>query len=106
MTRDDIIRMVREAGLRPIDEFAGAWITYDEPIERFAALVAAAEREAILKEGYRKCAEGQKTTQFCGMLQQAVLTEREACAKVCDDLWQEDKTAYDCREAIRARGQA
>lgn len=30
--------------------------------------------------------------------------EREACAKVCDDLWQEDGTAYDCREAIRARG--
>ena len=33
-------------------------------------------------------------------------TEREACAKACDDLWQDDKTAYDCREAIRARGQA
>jgi hypothetical protein len=32
--------------------------------------------------------------------------EREACAKVCDDLWQDDKTAFDCREAIRARGQA
>ena len=32
--------------------------------------------------------------------------EREACAKVCDDIWQEDGTAYDCREAIRARGQA
>jgi hypothetical protein len=30
--------------------------------------------------------------------------EREACAKLCDDLWQEDSTAYDCREAIRARG--
>jgi hypothetical protein len=30
--------------------------------------------------------------------------EREACAKVCDDLWQDDKTAFDCREAIRARG--
>ena len=54
MTRDDIIRMAREAGLRPVNEFAGAWITYDEPIERFAALVAAAEREACAKvvEGY------------------------------------------------------
>jgi hypothetical protein len=30
--------------------------------------------------------------------------EREACAKVCDDLWQEDGTAYQCREAIKARG--
>jgi len=30
----------------------------------------------------------------------AVLAEREACAKVCDSLW----TASDCAEAIRARG--
>ncbi len=29
--------------------------------------------------------------------------EREACAKVCDDLWEDDGTAYDCAEAIRAR---
>ena len=70
MTRDDIIRMAREAG------FADAQGTVHAAyqLEHFAALVAAAEREA--------------------------------CAKVCDDLWQEDKTAYDCREAIRARGQA
>ena len=32
--------------------------------------------------------------------------EREACAKVCDDLWEDDGTAYECAEAIRARGQA
>jgi len=43
MTRDDIIRMAREANL---------WMTSDERIaavERFAALVAAAERESIAK---------------------------------------------------------
>lgn len=34
----------------------------------------------------------------------AVKAEREACIKVCDDLWQEDGGAYRCREAIRARG--
>ena len=39
-------------------------------------------------------------------LEDAVLAEREACAKVCDDLWEDDGTAYDCAEAIRARGQA
>jgi hypothetical protein len=38
--------------------------------------------------------------------QAAAKSEREVCAKVCDDLWQEDGTAYQCREAIRARGQA
>ena len=67
MNRDDIIRIYEKAnGWSP----KGFENTIDE-LERFANLVAAAEREA--------------------------------CAKVCDDLWQEDKTAYDCREAIRAR---
>jgi hypothetical protein len=32
--------------------------------------------------------------------------EREACAKVCDYLWEDDYSAYACAEAIRARGQA
>jgi len=36
----------------------------------------------------------------------AVLIEREACARLCDDLWEDDGTAYECAEAIRARGQA
>jgi hypothetical protein len=35
-----------------------------------------------------------------------VQNEREACAVVCDDLWEDDGTAYECAEAIRARGQA
>ena len=42
MTRDDIIKMAREAGLHdPMVFYAG--------YERFAALVAAAEREACAK---------------------------------------------------------
>ena len=36
----------------------------------------------------------------------AIKIEREACAKLCDDLWEDDGTAYECAEAIRARGQA
>ena len=36
----------------------------------------------------------------------AVKIEREACARLCDDLWEDDGTAYECAEAIRARGQA
>ena len=39
-------------------------------------------------------------------IKSAVLAEREACAKVCDDLWEDDGTAYDCAEAIRTLGQA
>lgn len=41
MTRDDIIRMAREAGMTGLD--SGGLL---ENFERFAALVAAAQREA------------------------------------------------------------
>ena len=47
MTRDDIIRMAREAGL-PYEYDTGR-ILYLKQLERFAALVAAAEREACAK---------------------------------------------------------
>jgi hypothetical protein len=45
MTRDDIIKMTREAGFNPVS-YMGANL---ESFERFAALVAAAEREACAK---------------------------------------------------------
>ena len=45
MTRDDIIRMAREAG----GEDWGIFRDFMPEIERFAALVAAAEREACAK---------------------------------------------------------
>ena len=43
MTREEIIRMAREAGLDP-----DLW-NYTDAFERFAALVATAEREACAK---------------------------------------------------------
>ena len=47
MTNDEIIRMAREAGLLADDE---AWVSpHQEAMERFAALVAAHEREACAK---------------------------------------------------------
>ena len=46
MNRDEIIRMAREAGIsKPWDQEPVKW----ETIEAFAALVAAAEREACAK---------------------------------------------------------
>ena len=50
MTRDDIIRMAREAdpGFET-DTFHAESLVGMEAIERFAALVAAAEREACAK---------------------------------------------------------
>ena len=55
MTREDIIRMARKAGLASIysacDEpgVRCAYEDWDEELERFADLVAAAEREACAK---------------------------------------------------------
>jgi hypothetical protein len=43
MTRDDIIRVAREAGV------SGKYRAKSDALERFAALVAAAEREACAK---------------------------------------------------------
>ena len=91
MTRDDVTRMAREAGLKVGTNISGitlvgapmehglAHLTIDE-LKRFAALV----EQHLIQQGYRQCAKGQRTTQYCGMLQDAVLAEREACALVCD----------------------
>lgn len=50
MTRDDIISMAREAGGYVSEMPMGdAWLFDDAALERFAALVAAAEREACAK---------------------------------------------------------
>ena len=49
MNRDEIIRMAREASNTPIDHHATPDLFGVSQIERFAALVAAAEREACAK---------------------------------------------------------
>ena len=48
MTQEDIIRMAREAGLYTKCEVHSA-VPFDQLLERFAALVAAAEREECAK---------------------------------------------------------
>ena len=79
MTRDDIIRLAQEAGI--VDwSLHGRLESKEEALERFAALVAAAEREA--------------------------------CAKVCENIpLPKDPTSLThiptlerCVDAIRARG--
>jgi hypothetical protein len=57
MNSDDIIRMAHEAGFSDIIK-KGVWITdgcWDEELERFAELVAAAEREACCAIVYGQC---------------------------------------------------
>ncbi len=76
MTRDDIIRLAREAGI--VDwSLHGRLESKEEALERFAALVAAAERETFVKdtrdEEIALLREEIKRLRFCiseGMLRQ------------------------------------
>ena len=49
MNREDIIRMAREAGFNVEQGYLLRITGIDEDLERFAALVASAEREACAK---------------------------------------------------------
>ena len=80
MTKDDVIRMAREAGL------VGGPV-YANGLEAFAALVAAHKAEVITAEAYR-----------CGYKD-----GMEAAAVICENV---DKSTHpaDLADAIRARG--
>jgi DNA invertase Pin-like site-specific DNA recombinase len=99
MTRDDIIRMAREALL------PSCHLTHPKALERFAAIVAAAERDRIADEAKHiiKRAEAR-----------GAAAEREECAQVCEAErerlfeWGNGLqviTADKLTEAIRARGE-
>jgi hypothetical protein len=106
MTRDDIIRMAREAGCVPVrhpnyDNDVQIFAAPDV-LERFAALVAATERERLLSTEIHSChADCQRFA--CVQTRKAVEAEREACAKVCEEMFSHG--ALDIADAIRARGE-
>jgi hypothetical protein len=120
VNRDDIIRMAREAGLERIvgvyaDGSRIVEVTNLDLLESFAALVAAAERERIKWDSIHSChADCQNPA--CVIVREAVAAEREACAKVCMDMWNDwinapqgkqrdmPNNAQDCAFAIRERG--
>lgn len=76
MTRDDIDTLWNQA----IDQSIAA----GEKFTRYS-FVGLLKRQMI-RDGWRQCAEGQRTTQFCALTEEAVKAEREECAKLCDDL--------------------
>ncbi len=87
MTKADIIKLAREAGLQPY---------YDEQetaIVCFANLVAAHKTEVALAEAYR-----------CGY-EAGVVAEREACAKLIEayPYWLGTVAKQEISDAIRAR---
>ncbi len=132
---DDIIAMAREAGFRVGPSRDGpddVW-GVGANLKRFVALARAAERNKLaawmMAQGYAT-GHGDTTEDLLEELEreigfdkaelwlkrinEAVLAEREACAKVCDRMEQEAEgtecckwpTPADCAAAIRARGQA
>ena len=114
MDREEIIRMAREAGFEVYG--TDVWITdgwWLEELERFAALVAAAERNKLaawmIERGYAT-GHGDTIKDLLKELEWQIKEhEREACAKVCDVLAVHPEYASDitkvAAQAIRARGE-
>jgi len=103
MTREDIIRMAREANL------PSCHTTHPKALERFAALVAAHEREKVAKwmveRGYAT-GHGDTIEELLTEIDwQAAEREREECAKLCEEVDGRitHYRAPDCAVAIRAR---
>lgn len=88
MTRDEIIRMAREAGLVTKNYDAGFMNLFTERLEAFASLVAAAEREACIALRNHEDVQAPVGNSAWGEARQ--------------DGWIEGTSAY--RDAIRARG--
>lgn len=85
MTKDDIIKLAKQAGLFVHKEVQPEFIA-------FAALVAAHKAEVALAEAYR-----------CGY-EAGVVAEREACAKLIEAYpeWIGNKAKQEIAAAIRA----
>jgi hypothetical protein len=127
MNRDDIIRMAREAGLTVGTNISGvmlvgspstpgiAHIDIDE-MQRFAVLVAAAERNKLAQwmvslgyatghgdtmEDLLEELEWQVTESWSKVVVASVEAEREACAQIAFNA----KTYIEAAAAIRSRGE-
>jgi len=116
MTRDDIIRMARDAGLKVGPSRDGPDDVYGvyASLARFADLVAAAERERLKQSIRHSLTIGPKTIQtrvYFGEeevsmvkmpIEEVVAVEREACADMVEDM--DVQHPKYIAAAIRARG--
>ena len=97
MSREDVMRLALEAGLFDDDQEP-----LPEYLERFANFVL----KEMIKDGWRQCAKGQRTTQFCGMAEKAREEEREECAKIVDEWYHSlasEPEMLEIAQEIRAR---
>jgi len=93
MTQDEIIEMAKEASFTNHSTFEKCLVCNPDSLLHFTNLVAQEVRDRIM----------------FGSRDDWVLAEREACAKLCDELsdkhtW-EGCYADECAQAIRARGE-
>ena len=77
------------------------WTAHEPELERFAELIRLEETKACAKHYLEIMREA---------VEQAALKEREACAKLCENLADSQTNQYlldpiDCAEAIRQRGE-
>ena len=94
MTQDEIIEMAREAGF----EIDCCSLDWHKRITAFANLVAAKATEE---------ANAKANASWTLMCKKMVAIEREACARVCDEVGEHPSlTPQHCAESIRARGEA
>ena len=107
MTTDDILRMANHCGFRiDAEDFVMPREgNYALRLARFALLV----RDQMLSEGWRQCAQGQRTTQHCAVAEQARAEEREAAVLAAGSTLQAQGVDWQITEQvirnIRARGE-
>jgi hypothetical protein len=120
--RDEMIRMAREAGLITDSPYLMPHDNVMRGIERFAAAAQAAERNKLaswmMEQGYATghgdTIEGlleelerevgfKRAELWIKRISEAVLAEREACAKFFEDHWRERWTDEQIVDEIRAR---
>ena len=98
MDREQIIRMAREADI----DWHKHWDDEENRLERFAALVAAAERDQIIA---LNAPEIERINEYIKTLEEAVAAEREACAKVVEQAGVDGYGTLAAAAMIRARGE-
>ena len=95
LNRADVIKWAQEAGIPVSEKNSFADDMYISVLYRFATIATGALRDEMCEKAMK-------------LVEEAMVYEREACARVCEDIemrntWQ---GPADCAAAIRARSQS